>query len=583
MKNEIRRTLWNNEILNNLSIKELDLLAIEIREFLIEKISHTGGHIGANLGVVELTIALHSEFSSPDEPIIFDTGHIGYTHKLLTGRKNMFDSLNSYGGMSRFITPSESEHDLIEASHAGTAISVALGIAKARKIKNDDRWTIALVGDSALAEGSSFEAINHASVEQAKMLLVANDNGFAISPGYGALHNALQSNNDEAKNFVESLGMQYFGPIDGHNILELKDTIRQAKKCNKTPFIHAKTVKGKGLKAANTHPYRMHFSFPFNPDTGESKEKLIPQKTFPDVVGDVLQEAMDCDPKIVCLTPSTIYATGLAKVFASYPDRCIDPGMAEQHALTMTVGLALEGLKPVIAYQSTFLQRAFDQLIHDVCFSNLPILILSMRSGFSGYDNPTHHGIYDISFMRALPNLKILYPRNKVELEEMLQNNLDNITCPTVIMMPYGDLVDEDRSVVGLVEAPEHYRKGKDTVIICVGNKFKECAKVAEKLDLGLVNIRCIKPLPDNELLEILNKYNNIVTVEEAILDGGLGSSISSLISDNFLQKKILRLGLPTKFIEPGSNDELCEIYGLDELGIKNSILNFVKGKYNND
>lgn len=576
MKTNDHDPRWNHKLVKSLTCQELDGLAADIRKFLIEKISNTGGHIGANLGVVELTIALHSEFSSPDEPIIFDTGHIGYTHKILTGRANLFQSLNTYGGMSRFITPTESQHDLIEASHAGTAISVAFGISKARKLANNEKWTIAFVGDSAMAEGSSFEAINHASVEETKLLIVLNDNGYAISPGFGALHNALQAQGSSARWFFESLGIRYFGPIDGHNIKELKNTIKEAKKTSKVPLIHVKTEKGKGLAAASAHPFKMHFSLPFDLKNGEVKTSSAPAKTFPDVAGNVLLEAMHNDKKIVCLTPSTIYATGLAEVFSRFPERCIDPGMAEQHTLSMTVGLALEGYRPVIAYQSTFLQRAFDQLIHDVCFSNLPILILSMRSGFSGYDNPTHHGIYDISFMRALPNLKILYPRNKVELEAMMKSSLDNIKSPTVIMMPYGDLVDDEEYFSGQVDAPEQCRVGSNAVILTVGNKFKECAEVADELDLGLVNIRRLKPLPCFELLEIFKRYSAVITVEEAVLDGGVGSSIAAMLSDNGLQKKILRIGLPAKFIEAGSNKKLCEVYGLDSAGIQASIIEFM-------
>ena len=569
---------WNASDLRNYSINELQTIANEIREFLIHSISKTGGHIGANLGVIELTIALHSEFASPDEPIIFDTGHIGYTHKLLTGRRHMFSSLNTYGGMSRFVTPSESEHDLIEASHAGTAISVALGIAKARTLQKDDKWTVALVGDSAMAEGSSLEAINHASVERDKLLIVVNDNGFAISPGFGALHNAFQSTSEDAKRLFESLGMAYFGPIDGHDIGALRENIRKAKQSKRVPVLHVKTEKGRGLDAADNHPFKMHFSFPFDPDTGVPEAGSAPAKTFPDIVGNVLSDAMDQDPNIVCVTPSTIYATGVGDVFKKYPDRCIDPGMAEQHALTMTVGLALQGLKPVIAYQSTFLQRAFDQLIHDVCFSNLPILILSTRSGFSGYDNPTHHGIYDISFLRGLPNLKILYPRNSVELEAMMHHYLENISTPTMIMMPYGELIDDEDAVSGFVDQPEHYREGKKGVIIAVGNKFQECLTVAKELDFGLVNLRCLKPLPETALLELCSQYETVVTVEEAVLDGGIGSSLASLLADNKVKKDLLRIGLPSKFIEPGSNEELCALYGLDAAGIKSAIYSFMEG-----
>ncbi len=553
------------------SLEEMEELAADIRGFLLHHISRTGGHIGANLGTVELTIALHRVFRSPGEPLLFDTGHQGYTHKLLTGRADLFPSLNTFGGMNRFLTPQESKHDMIEASHAGTALSIGLGMALARRLEGDERPVVAVVGDSALAEGSSLEALNHAVVENTRLILVINDNGYAISPGFGGLHEVLSSGEARARPFFESLGMNYFGPVDGHDLGALIETLERARTARHMPVVHAKTIKGKNWSPAYNHPFRMHYSFPFDPETGAPRSGTPPARTYPDVAGAAVEAAMEHDERIVCITPSTLYATGLTRVFERFPKRCFDPGMEEQHALSMTVGLALEGRVPIIAYQSTFLQRAFDQLLHDVCFTNRPTLILSMRSGFSGYDNPTHHGVYDIAFLRPLPNLTVAYPKDGGELESMIQAALMNLRGPVMLMMPYGPLDDfggsgTDRGAA-LFE-PEEALRGKDTVLITVGNKFGAAREAARRLGAGLVNLRRLKPLPEETLLDLVAPYQRLVTAEEAVLDGGVGAAIAAMLADRGDRRELLRIGLPCSFIQPGSNEELCRIHGLDAKGL---------------
>lgn len=550
------------------TLEQLDDLAGQIRRFLLDNISRTGGHIGANLGTVELTIALHRVFRSPDEPLLFDTGHQGYTHKLLTGRAGLFPSLNSYGGMNRFLTPHESPHDPIEASHAGTAISIGLGMALARKLRGNRSPVVALVGDSALAEGSSLEALNHAVVEDSGLVLVINDNGYAISPGFGGLHEVLSVGAQRARPFFESLGMRYFGPVDGHDIGALVEVLENARESGSMPVVHAKTIKGRGWAPADRHPFRMHFSFPFDPETGLPISAVAQPRTYADVVGTEIERAMEKDERIVCITPSTLYATGLAGPFQRFPSRCFDPGMEEQHALSMTVGLALEGCVPVIAYQSTFLQRAFDQLLHDICFSNRQTLILSMRSGFSGYDNPTHHGLYDIAYLRPLPNLTVLYPKDGGELTAMIRTSLSDLRGPVMIMMPYGPLDDFGGSVEADPREPELVFEGEDTLILTVGNKFGAAKEAAQSLKAGLVNMRQLKPLPEQRLLELIAPYHRLVTVEEAVLDGGMGSALAALLADRGEKKELLRIGLPCAFIEPGSNEELCRKYKLDAVGL---------------
>jgi 1-deoxy-D-xylulose-5-phosphate synthase len=562
------------------SFKELDELAAKIHQFLIESNAVTGGHIGANLGTIELSLALHHVFESPEDKIIWDTGHQGYTHKIVTGRADRFRTLNTFGGMSRFITKTESEHDIIEASHGGTSISVALGIALAKALKGDTRSTVAVIGDGSLAEGLALEALNHAAVApHTNLVIVINDNGYAISPGFGGLHNYLQSlrpGAQEPEQFFTSLGLDYIGPIDGHDIEAMAKAFERAKESTQIPVVHVKTEKGHGWKPADGHPYRLHFSFPFDPQTGKAREGSA-YVGYQDVAAGVIGEEMERDQRIVAITPSTLYASGLQPIFKKFPDRCFDPGMEEQHALTMTVGFAIERYKPVIVFQSTFLQRAFDQLVHDVCFGNLPTLILAVRSGFAGYDNPTHHGIFDFAYWRGLPNLRVMYPKDRYELERMVRSELRDLTGPTIIAMPYGPVDEFDRAVLdepaSAFARPQVVTAGTDMTIVAVGHKFAVARDAAERLrakgiDCGLVNLRHLKPLPEDALVEILGPIPRVVTIEEGVLDGGVGSAIATLVVDRRLECEVLRLGVPCAFVAPGSQDELCKIHGLDVEGV---------------
>jgi 1-deoxy-D-xylulose-5-phosphate synthase len=569
------------------TFKELDELAGKIREFLIDSNAVTGGHIGANLGTIELSLALHRVFESPEDKIIWDTGHQGYTHKIITGRADRFRTLNTFGGMSRFITRNESEHDIIEASHGGTAISVGLGVALAKALKGDTRSVVAVIGDGSLAEGLALEGLNHAAVAtHTNLAIVLNDNGYAISPGFGALHNYLQSlqpGRREPEQLFTALGFDYIGPIDGHNIEAMTKAFQRAKDSTQIPFVHVRTEKGHGWKAADGHPYRMHFSFPYDPQSGKGREGFA-YTGYPDVAAAVIGEEMERDERIVAITPSTLYATGLQPVFKKFPDRCFDPGMEEQHAMTMTVGFALERYKPVVAFQSTFIQRAFDQLVHDVCFGNLPTLILSARSGFAGYDNPTHHGIYDFAYWRGLPNLRVMYPKDRYEVERMVRDQLRDLKGPTIIGMPYGPVDEFDPSVkdepASQFARPQTVLTGSDMTIVAVGHKFKVARDAAERLrqkgiDCGLVNLRYLKPLPEEALAEILSRALRVVTIEEGVLDGGVGSAIAAFAADRRLKCEMLRIGLPCAFVQPGSQDELCKLHGLDVDGVLKKIREF--------
>jgi len=566
--------------LDGASTQELTALADDVRAFLLDNISQTGGHIGANLGTVELSIALHAVFQSPAEPIVWDTGHQGYTHKLLTGRADMFPSLNTYGGMNRFVTRTESEHDVVEASHAGTSISIASGMALARRMKGEGGRVVAVIGDSALAEGLALEALNHVAVEDMDLTIVINDNGYAISPGFGGLHEAFQNPDGQARRLFEAWSLPYIGPVNGHDIGALKEAFSEARSAKGVNLVHVKTVKGMGWPPADTHPLRMHFSFPFDVETGQSCLPA-PAPSYQDVVAAVVLEEMERDEMITCITPSTLYATGLTPAFEKYPARCFDPGMEEQHALTMAVGMALGGMKPVVAYQATFLQRAFDQMFHDVCFMAPPMLMLSYRSGFAGYDNPTHHGVYDLSYLRGLPNLKILYPKDRHEAERMVRDQLHDLLGPVLILMPYGPVVDFDPSVKDETAEefaqPQLVQAGQDVMIVAVGHKFEAARSAMEQLrskgcDVGLINLRCLKPLPVDGLLKHLDGVKHVVSVEEYVRDGGVGSAMAEMISDLGLPCELLRIALPTVFIEPGSNAELETAYGLDAPGILGQI-----------
>jgi 1-deoxy-D-xylulose-5-phosphate synthase len=569
------------------SFKELREMAAKVRQFLIESNAVTGGHIGANLGTIELSLALHHVFESPEDKIIWDTGHQGYTHKIVTGRADRFHTLNTFGGMSRFVTKTESEHDIIEASHGGTSISVALGIALAKGLKGDTRSVVAVIGDGSMSEGLAFEGLNHAAVAtHTNLVIVLNDNGYAISPGFGGLHNYLQSLRPGTKapeSFFTALGLDYIGPVDGHDIEAVSKALERARESTQIPIVHVKTEKGHGWKPADGHPFRLHFSFPFDPRTGKAREGAA-YTGYQDVAAAVIEEEMERDERIVAITPSTLYASGLLPVFKKFPDRCFDPGMEEQHALTMTVGFALERYKPVIVFQSTFMQRAFDSLVHDVCFGNLPTLILAVRSGFAGYDNPTHHGIYDFSYWRGLPNLRVMYPKDRYELERMVRTELKDMTGPAIIAMPYGPVDEFDKAV--LDEAPSAFARpqivspGTDMTIVAVGHKFAVAREASERLktrgiDCGLVNLRHLKPLPEEALADILGKVARVVTLEEAVLDGGVGSAIAALVADRRLKCEVLRLGVPTQFVAPGSQAELLKMHGLDVDGVLKKVKEF--------
>ena len=535
--------------------------AKEIREFLIKKISTTGGHIGANLSVVELTISIHNNFDIDNDIILYDTGHQGYTHKYLTNRIENFDTLNKYKGMSRFLTSKESKYDHIEASHAGTAISIACGYANSFNLNKENKWVVAVVGDGTLVEGMSFEGLNYAS-KLKNICIILNDNEIAIDNNVGSINSIMTSPNwiKLASNFFTSLGFRYFSIENGHDLNSL-DNVFQKIKLDSSPVIcHVKTEKGHGLEIAKSHPYKLHFSMPFNPNDITTTSPVPLGKTFAKVASEKIEELIKED--IIVLTPGTPYASELGSIKKNYPENYIDVGMAEQHIFGMAAGLALSGKRPIVNIQSTFMQRSFDQIVHDISFMNLNVCTIVVRSGFSGFDSPTHHGIFDISYLTLIPNLKILSPANFERLELLITQIINGtVKNPVFILLPYDPVLytkeifeNYNSNKLGLIQ-----KQNKSKIlIITLSNSNDFIFKVIEKLkeEEVVINHFILENLkPGNtDIVEIIKNYDKIITIEQNVLRGGLGSIFSEIITDNNLNHiNLRRIGIDDKYINAGS------------------------------
>ena len=570
----------NPDFVKSLSISELEKLASDIRNFLMKSVSKTGGHIGAALGTIELTISLHYAFPMFENKIIFDTGHQGYTHKILTGRINLFASLNKEGGMSRFLDRAESDYDLIDASHAGTSISISSGMAFVNKINNNNNKVVAVVGDGATVEGMSFEGLNYSSNAKLPIVIVINDNGMAIPKNVGGInHMGWSSNNwgKKSRMFFEALGFKSFTVEDGHNLSDLVDTFQKVNKINqRSVVVHVRTEKGKGLKMASSHPYKMHFSMPFDPNTGAGVSPVPPGVTYSTISGQVLEQLLEKNKKLVALTPSTPYASGIDTLLDKFPNQIIDVGMAEQHAIGMAVGIALAGFTPFVFFQSTFMQRAYDQLIHDVCYMKLNVTIFASRSGFSGLDSATHHAIYDLSYLRSIPNLKIFYPANSNDLTRIMHKCSDNEEGPMLVLYPYEQVFDKESEYVDIdsdIQKPQLIFNGLDGHIICLGNTLEKALIVREELkidgiDIGIINLRWVKPLPENWLLSHITKNSKVVTLEENCLSGGLGEMFASFVSRHNLNCNLIINSIDDVFIPPGNKSALEKFSKIDSKSI---------------
>ncbi len=605
-----------------LNSEESKLLAEEIRQFLIEKISCSGGHLASNLGVVELTIALHQVFNLPEDKIIWDVGHQAYTHKILTGRKSGFDELRKYGGMSGFPKRKESEYDCFDTGHSSTSISAGLGYARARDIKGDKYHVISVIGDGALTGGMAFEALNNAGQLKKNFIIVLNDNNMSISENVGGLSRylgnlrtgefykglkdnvhqkvskipyygdkitgALHKTKSGIKQliipgmFFEEMDITYLGPVDGHNIQQLKRVLREAAKKEGAVIVHVMTKKGKGYTPAERHPSRFHGAEPFEVATG------LPQKghkpTYTDIFSTVMFKLGARKPEVVAITAAMAEGTGLKRFRNVYPERFFDVGIAEEHAVTFAAGLAAGGLKPVFAVYSSFLQRAYDQVLHDVCIQDLPVVIAIDRAGLVGSDGETHQGIFDISFLTTIPNMHMMAPKNKWELSDMLKFAVD-FEHPIALRYPRGEAYDEYkefRSPIIFGKSEMIYEE-EDIALLAVGSMFKTAVQVRKKLkEIGynctLVNARFIKPFDTGCLHELAKDHRLVVTLEENVKKGGFGEQIESYVTENALPYKVLIAAIPDEYVEHGNVDILKQETGIDADSIVKKIITLYTG-----
>jgi 1-deoxy-D-xylulose-5-phosphate synthase len=595
--------------LKKLSRSELVTLCDEMRDFIIESVSKTGGHLSSNLGVIELTVALHYVFDCPQDKFIWDVGHQTYPHKILTGRKKKMGSLRALDGISGFPKISESAYDIFGTGHSSTSISAALGMAEALKKKNLDHKAIAIIGDGAMTAGMAFEGLNNAGDSKNNILVILNDNDMSISKNVGALNNylaKLMSGNlyrsikrsskavlsaippmlefakraeEHMKGMVipgtlfEEFGFNYIGPIDGHDLNALVDTLNNLKALQGPQLLHVATQKGFGYEPAETDPNKFHGVGQFSLSDGAQPLK-IKKATYTDVFGDWIVDMAMIDKKLCAITPAMLDGSGLNKFSEKFPDRFFDVGIAEQHAITFAAGLACENYKPVIAIYSTFLQRAYDQLIHDVALQNIPMLFAIDRAGIVGQDGPTHSGSFDLSFLRCIPNILIMAPSNENECRQMLFTGF-KFKGISVVRYPRGpgpgSAIKSKMTAIPIGKA-EVIRKGRTIALLAFGNMLEEALKAGDKINATVVNMRFIKPLDIKLIRDLGSSHKLLVTLEENTISGGAGSAVLEVISEYDLKCQSLRIGIPDKFVEQGSQEQLRKKYGLDAASIIKSI-----------
>jgi 1-deoxy-D-xylulose-5-phosphate synthase len=596
------------EDLKNLNPDELHTLASDIREYILDVISKTGGHLAAGLGTVELSIALHYVFNTPVDKIIWDVGHQCYPHKVLTGRKNKLSSIRKHGGLSGFLKINESRYDVFGAGHSSTSISAALGICIARDIKNENYKVVSVIGDGGMTAGMSYEAMCHAGYLKKDILVVLNDNEMSISPNVGALNKYLTrilSNKtlsdikakggkflneksplkklarkikENAQNILspgqlfEELGFSYYGPTDGHDINSLKTVLKNLKEKKGPILLHVITKKGKGYKIAENNPIKYHGVSPFNIKTGTAdKPKLSNTLTYTNIFSKWINHSAKYDDNFVAITPAMREGSGLVEFEENYPKRFFDVGIAEQHAVTLAAGLAVGKIKPIVAIYSTFLQRAYDQLIHDVNLQNLNVMFAIDRAGLVGADGETHHGIYDISFMRILPSIVLMSPSNENEMWKMLNTALLH-NGPVAVRYPRGNTCGNEISVTDeVIEIGESLTiyQGKRIALLVFGHLINNLFEISMKLSLTLVDMRFVKPLDTNKIDVLAKDHDCIVTVEDNVVIGGAGSSVNEYINQKGLKINIINLGVPDEVISHGSQEDLYGQIGLDKKSLE--------------
>ncbi|OUQ15232.1 1-deoxy-D-xylulose-5-phosphate synthase [Lachnoclostridium sp. An14] len=605
----ILEQIQNPEDIKKLDLEEQKLLAQEIRDFLIEKISVTGGHLASNLGVVELTIAMFLSFDLPEDKIIWDVGHQAYTHKILSGRREMFDELRQYGGISGFPKRKESPYDAFDTGHSSTSISAGLGMAQGRDILGQDHYVVSVIGDGALTGGMAYEALNNAARMNRNFIIVLNDNNMSISENVGGMSRYLNGirtgegyndlkrlvNNSlekvpvigrplidkisRTKNGIkqllipgmlfENMGITYLGPVDGHDIRALRKVFREAKKLDHAVLVHVRTKKGKGYAPAERNPSRFHGISPFDVETGKPKaEKKYPDYT--DIFAKKLCQLAEKDERIVAVTAAMPDGTGLSHFAKRFPKRFFDVGIAEEHAVTSAAGMAAAGLRPVVAVYSSFLQRGYDQIVHDVCIQNLPVLFCIDRAGLVGSDGETHQGIFDYSYLTSVPNMSVMAPKNLWELRAMLDFAM-TYDRPLAIRYPRG------QAYRGLKEfaAPVEYGKGEllyeeeDCALLAVGSMVSTAEHVREKWkEMGyacsLANGRFVKPVDTDLIDRLAEKHGKLVTLEENVLQGGYGLAVTAYVHRHYPQIQVLNIALPDAYVEHGNVSKLREGLGID-------------------
>jgi 1-deoxy-D-xylulose-5-phosphate synthase len=609
--------------LRKLPREQLKTVATELRAFLLDSVSKTGGHLSSNLGTVELTVALHYVFKTPEDRLVWDVGHQTYPHKILTGRRDRMDTLRMLGGLSGFPMRKESEYDTFGTAHSSTSISAALGMALAAKIKGDQRYSVAIIGDGAMTAGMAFEALNNGGVADCNLLVILNDNDMSISPPVGALNRYLaqlmsgqfyaaaknagkqvlkvapplfelaKRFEENAKGMIvpatlfEKFGFNYIGPIDGHDLESLVPTLENIKHLTGPQFLHIVTKKGQGYQLAEADPVAYHGPGKFDPSIGLQKATTPAKTTFTQVFGQWLCDTAEKDKRLVGITPAMREGSGMVEFEKRFPERYFDVGIAEQHAVTFAAGLACEGLKPVVAIYSTFLQRAYDQLIHDVALQNLPVVFALDRAGLVGADGATHAGAYDIPFLRCIPNMSIACPADENECRQLLTTAFEQ-NHPVAVRYPRGAGagVTVDTSLTALPYAKAEIRcqgsskgtsEGKKIAILAFGTLLQPALAAAEKLDATVVNMRWAKPLDVDMLKQIADSHDVLVTVEEGAIMGGAGSAVGEALQTLGLLKPLLQLGLPDIFIEHGDPAKLLAMQCLDAAGIEASIRAFIK------
>jgi len=596
--------------LRRLPEDQLPTLAAELRAFLVESVSRTGGHLAAGLGVVELTLALHYVFDTPEDRLIWDVGHQAYPHKILTGRRERMGTLRQGGGLSGFPKRSESAYDTFGVGHSSTSIGAAMGMAAAFRLKGEQRHVVAVIGDGALGAGMAFEALNHAGATDTDMMVVLNDNEMSISPPVGAisghlarllsgkLYTSVREGGKTAlkglpslrelvgrweehmkgmvmpSTLFEELGFNYIGPIDGHDLASLVPTLRNMKTMTGPRLLHVVTRKGRGYKPAEEEPVAFHGVSPFDHATGAPNHKGG-GPTYTQVFGDWLCDAASRDPRLIGLTPAMCEGSGLTRFAQLHPERYFDVGIAEQHALTLAAGLACEGLKPVVAIYSTFLQRAYDQLIHDICLQNLDVTLAVDRAGLVGQDGATHAGSFDLSYGRCLPNLVIAAPADENECRRLLQTAYEH-PGPALVRYPRGSGPGAEVAR-GLEPLPlgqgELRRQGREIAILAFGSRLAPALSAAEALDASVANMRFVKPLDEALILDLASRHRLLVTVEENAVAGGAGSAVAEFLASQGVVKPLLHLGLPDLYLDQAAHEEQLAACGLDATGIEAAVL----------